>query len=49
MRVAAVKGRVSTSGPVVRRAGFTAFGQERRYDAMLLPGATVPSGASTRR
>ncbi len=29
-----VKGRVATSGPILRRAGFTAYGRERRY---LLP------------
>lgn len=26
-----VKGRVETSGPILRRAGFTAYGQERTY------------------
>lgn len=26
-----VKGRVQTSGPILRRAGFTVFGQERSY------------------
>lgn len=29
-----VKGRVATSGPILRRAGFSAYGRERRY---LLP------------
>lgn len=33
-RMALVKGRVETSGPVLRRAGFTPYGQER---ALLLP------------
>lgn len=32
--LALVKGRVETSGPILRRAGFTAYGQERSY---LLP------------
>lgn len=30
-RFALVKGRVETSGPVLRRAGFAAYGQERGY------------------
>jgi hypothetical protein len=30
-RLALVKGRVETSGPILRRAGFTAYGQERSY------------------
>lgn len=29
--MALVKGRVETSGPILRRAGFTAYGQERSY------------------
>lgn len=29
--IALVKGRVETSGPILRRAGFEAFGQERSY------------------
>jgi GNAT superfamily N-acetyltransferase len=29
--IAVVKGRVETSGPILRRAGFEAFGQERSY------------------
>lgn len=29
--LALVKGRVETSGPILRRAGFTAYGQERSY------------------
>jgi len=33
--VALVKGRVSTSGPTLRRAGFQVFGQEVRYDLPL--------------
>jgi GNAT superfamily N-acetyltransferase len=32
--MALVKGRVATSGPILRRAGFTPYGQERSY---LLP------------
>lgn len=28
---ALVKGRVDTSAPILRRAGFTAYGEERRY------------------
>ncbi|HWJ67651.1 MAG TPA: GNAT family N-acetyltransferase [Nocardioides sp.] len=32
--LAVVKGRVETSGPILRRAGFTAYGQERSW---LLP------------
>lgn len=32
--LAIVKGRVQTSGPILRRAGFTAYGQERSW---LLP------------
>jgi GNAT superfamily N-acetyltransferase len=31
MTMALVKGRVETSGPILRRAGFGAFGQERSY------------------
>lgn len=30
-RLALVKGRVETSGPILRRAGFSVFGQERSY------------------
>ncbi len=30
-RLALVKGRVETSAPILRRAGFAAFGQERSY------------------
>lgn len=29
--LALVKGRIETSGPILRRAGFTAYGQERSY------------------
>jgi GNAT superfamily N-acetyltransferase len=29
--LALVKGRVETSGPILRRAGFTAYGEERSY------------------
>jgi hypothetical protein len=49
MTLALVKGRVTTSGPVLRRAGFGAFGQERCYETRLDPGAREPSGASTAR
>jgi len=31
MRLALVKGRVETSGPILRRAGFAEFGQERAW------------------
>ncbi|MEX0426420.1 GNAT family N-acetyltransferase [Nocardioides sp. DS6] len=34
--MALVKGRVETSGPILRRAGFEAFGQERSYRLPLL-------------
>ncbi len=34
-RVALVKGRVKTSGPILRRAGFDSVGQERGYDLPL--------------
>lgn len=33
--VALVKGRVETSGPILRRAGFEVFGQERSYVVAL--------------
>jgi hypothetical protein len=33
--MALVKGRVATSGPVLRRAGFMAYGQERSYRLTL--------------
>ena len=29
--LALVKGRVATSGPILRRAGFTSYGEERSY------------------
>jgi GNAT superfamily N-acetyltransferase len=29
--IAIVKGRVDTSGPILRRAGFSAYGTERSY------------------
>lgn len=35
-QLALVKGRVETSGPILRRAGFTGHGQERSY--LLSPG-----------
>lgn len=34
-RLALVKGRVETSGPILRRVGFTAYGQERSYRVPL--------------
>ena len=33
--MALVKGRVDTSGPILRRAGFAAHGQERSYRVPL--------------
>jgi GNAT superfamily N-acetyltransferase len=33
--MALVKGRVETSGPILRRAGFTPHGQERSYRVPL--------------
>ena len=36
--MALVKGKIDTSGPILRRAGFTAFGQEPNYDVPLLSG-----------
>ena len=36
--LALVKGRVATSAPVLRRAGFTAYGQERCYQRHLPDG-----------
>jgi hypothetical protein len=33
--MALVKGRIDTSGPILRRAGFTAYGQEPIYDIPL--------------
>lgn len=33
--LALVKGRVATSGPILRRYGFTAFGEERTYQVPL--------------
>jgi GNAT superfamily N-acetyltransferase len=33
--MALVKGRIDTSGPILRRAGFAAFGQEPIYDVPL--------------
>ena len=29
--LALVKGRVETSGPILRRAGFSSYGEERSY------------------
>ena len=37
MTMALVKGRVETSGPILRRAGFGAYGQERSYRVPLVP------------
>jgi hypothetical protein len=33
--MALVKGNVATSGPILRKAGFTAFGQEPIYRIAL--------------
>jgi hypothetical protein len=33
--MALVKGRIETSGPVLRRAGFEVYGQERIYAVPL--------------
>jgi len=33
--MALVRGRTDTSGPILRRAGFTAFGQETLYSLPL--------------
>jgi hypothetical protein len=35
--MALVKGKVDTSGPILRRAGFASFGQEPHYAVPLLP------------
>lgn len=35
MTMALVKGRVESSGPILRRAGFAAYGQERSYRIRL--------------
>jgi GNAT superfamily N-acetyltransferase len=37
MTMALVKGRVQTSGPILRRAGFGVYGQERSYRLTLAP------------
>jgi hypothetical protein len=42
--LALVKGRVETSAPILRRAGFTAFGEERRY---RLPVGWAPSSSAS--
>jgi GNAT superfamily N-acetyltransferase len=47
--LALVKGRVATSAPILRRAGFAGYGQERCYETSVVPGASEPSGASTPR
>ncbi len=36
--LALVKGRVETSGPILRRAGFTAYGEERSYCVPVMEG-----------
>jgi GNAT superfamily N-acetyltransferase len=36
--LALVKGRVQTSGPILRRAGFTAYGEERSYCVPITEG-----------
>jgi hypothetical protein len=40
--LALVKGRVETSGPVLRRAGFAAHGQERSYVLTLADPRDTP-------
>lgn len=47
--LALVKGRVGTSAPILRRAGFVGYGQERCYETSVVPGASEPSAASTPR
>ena len=42
--LALVKGRVETSAPILRRAGFTAFGEERLY---RLPVGWAPSSSAS--
>lgn len=44
-RMALVKGRVETSGPILRRVGFVPHGQERSY-AVPLTAPPGPSGAA---
>lgn len=43
---ALVKGRVETSGPILRRAGFEVFGQERSWVVGLSPDRDARVGAS---
>ncbi|MCW2816195.1 MAG: hypothetical protein JWN84_3650 [Nocardioides sp.] len=43
---ALVKGRVETSGPILRRAGFDVFGQERSWVVRLSPSRDARAGAS---
>jgi len=33
--MALVKGKIDTSGPILRRAGFAAYGREPSYDVPL--------------
>ncbi len=35
--LALVKGKVDTSGPILRRAGFTPYGEERAYCVPVPP------------
>lgn len=44
LRIALVKGRVATSGPILRRAGFISYGEERAYRLnldVLAPSARI--------
>ena len=47
--MALVKGRVETSGPVLRRAGFEVFGQERSYRVPLDEGEALADGVARDR
>jgi hypothetical protein len=38
--MALVKGKVDTSGPILRRAGFTAFGSETLFSVPLSASAS---------
>ena len=39
--MALVKGKIDTSGPILRRAGFAAYGQEPIYDVPLVSPAAL--------
>jgi GNAT superfamily N-acetyltransferase len=47
--MALVNARVETSGPILRRAGFTSYGQELRYRVRLLLTDPVASGSTEPR